>query len=210
MNKTCNHIELLLNPINNGSRENPRYSILVVDMLYDFIYGKLQSPRARKIIPKIKYLLEFAREKRIPIFYCNDAHLSSDPEIKLWGLHAMKGTRGADVIKEIKPTKKDYQIPKRGYSAFDQMKLESALHSTYNRRGTTALIITGIHTHLCVKHSTYDAFRRGYDTIIVEDAVSAFSKKDHVFALKYMKENYGSKINKTSQIIKAINKQDNL
>jgi isochorismate hydrolase len=122
----------------------------------------------------------------------------------------MKGTRGADVIKEIKPTKKDYQIPKRGYSAFDQMKLESALHSTYNRRGTTALIITGIHTHLCVKHSTYDAFRRGYDTIIVEDAVSAFSKKDHVFALKYMKENYGSKINKTSQIIKAINKQDNL
>jgi nicotinamidase-related amidase len=199
-----------LNSNNNGNGNTPRYSILVIDMLNDFIYGKLESPRARKIIPKIKYLLEFARRKKIPIFYCSDEHVSSDPEIKLWGLHAMKGTKGADVIKAIKPTKNDYQIPKRGYSAFDQMKLESALHSTYDGRGTTAIIITGIHTHLCIKHSTYDAFRRGYDTIIAEDAVNAFSKKDHVFGLKYMKENYGSKIKKTSQIIRAINKQIDL
>lgn len=197
------------NSRNKDNGKTPRYSILVIDMLNDFIYGRLESPRARKIIPKIKFLLEFARRKKIPIFYCNDEHLSSDPEIKLWGLHAMKGTKGANVIKEIKPTKKDYQIPKRGYSAFDQMKLENTLHSTYNGRGTTAIIITGIHTHLCVKHSTYDAFRRGYDTIIAEDGVSAFSKKDHVFGLKYMKENYGAKIKKTSQIIRDINKQTN-
>jgi isochorismate hydrolase len=90
------------------------------------------------------------------------------------------------------------------------MKLERALHSTYEGRGTTAIIITGIHTHLCVKHSTYDAFRRGYDTIIAEDGVNAFSKKDHVFGLNYMKENYGSKIKRTSQIIRAINKQIDL
>ena len=136
--------------------------------------------------------------------------MSTDPEIKFWGHHATKGTKGENVINEIKPTKKDYRIQKRGYSAFDQMKLENALHSTYSGRGTTAIIITGIHTHLCVKHSTYDAFRRGYDTIIALDGVNAFTKKDHVFGLKYMKENYGAKIKKISQIIRAINKQSNL
>ncbi|MGE5685136.1 MAG: hypothetical protein ACM3ZS_08330, partial [Nitrososphaerota archaeon] len=45
---------------------------------------------------------------------------------------------------------------------------------------------------------------RDFDIIIAEDGVSAFSKKDHVFGLKYMKENYGAKIKKTSQIIRDI------
>ncbi len=211
MNKFINYDKNILPiPKNKDNSISPRYTILVMDMLNDFVYGRLKSIRARKIIPRIKYLLNFARRKNIPIFYCNDEHLLSDPEIKVWGAHAMKGTKGADVIKEIKPTNKDYEIPKRGYSAFDEMKLENALKSTYNGKGPTTIIMTGIHTHLCIKHSTYDAFRRGYDTIIVEDGVNAFTKKDHVFGLEYMKDNYGAKIKKTSQIIRDINEQSNL
>ena len=138
----------------------PRYAILVVDMLNDFIYGKLKSTRADKIIPKIKNLLDFARARNIPIFYCNDEHLMSDPEIRVWGAHAMKGTTGAEVITDIKPTDKDVMIPKRGYSAFDDVTLENALKDTYGGKGPTTIVITGVHTHICVKHSDYDAFRR--------------------------------------------------
>jgi nicotinamidase-related amidase len=155
MNKFMNYDRKTL-PISNNKDNgiSPRYTILVIDMLNDFIYGRLKSKRARNVIPRIKHLLNFARRKNIPIFYCNDEHLLSDPEIKLWGAHAMKGTKGADVIEEIKPTNKDYRIPKRGYSAFDEMKLENALKSTYNGKGPTSIIMTGIHTHLCIKHST--------------------------------------------------------
>jgi nicotinamidase-related amidase len=189
---------------------SPRYIILVMDMLNDFIYGKLKSTRARMIVPKIKFLLDFARRKNIPIFYCNDEHLLSDPEIRVWGLHAMKGTKGADVIQEIKPTYNDLMIPKRGYSAFDKSRLEKALKSTYNGKGPTTIIMTGIHTHICVKHSAYDAFARGYDTIIAEDGVNAFTKNEHMFGLKYMKANYGAKILKTSEIISYINEKSKL
>jgi nicotinamidase-related amidase len=189
---------------------SPRYTILVMDMLNDFIYGRLKSVRARKLIPKIKYLLDFARRKNIPIFYCNDEHLSSDAEIRVWGAHAMKGTKGADVIQDIKPTYNDLMIPKRGYSAFDKSRLERALKSTYNGKGPTTLIMTGIHTHICIKHSTYDAFTRGYDTIIAEDGVNAFTKNDHIFGLEYMKANYGAKIKKISEIIRDINQQNKL
>ena len=189
---------------------SPRYTILVMDMLNDFIYGRLKSDRATKIIPKIKYLLDFARRKNIPIFYCNDEHLSSDPEIRVWGAHAMKGTKGADVVQDIKPTYNDLMIPKRGYSAFDKSRLERALKSTYNGKGPTTIIMTGIHTHICIKHSTYDAFTRGYDTIIAEDGVNAFTKSDHIFGLEYMKANYGTKIKKISEIIRDINQQSKL
>ncbi len=193
-----------------GNGVSPRYTILVTDMLNDFIYGRLKSVRARKIIPKIKYLLDFARRKNIPIFYCNDEHLLSDPEIRVWGAHAMKGTMGANVVRDIKPTNNDLMIPKRGYSAFDKSRLEKALKSTYNGKGPTTLIMTGIHTHICIKHSTYDAFRRGYDTIIAEDGVNAFTKNDHIFGLEYMKANYGVKIHKISEIIRDINQQSKL
>lgn len=193
-----------------GKGVTPRYIILVTDMLNDFIYGRLKSVRAKMIIPKIKYLLDFARRKNIPIFYCNDEHLLSDPEIRVWGAHAMKGTKGAKVIQDIKPTNNDLMIPKRGYSAFDDSRLEKALKSTYNGRGPTTIIMTGIHTHICIKHSTYDAFRRGYDTIIAEDGVNAFTKNDHIFGLEYMRANYGAKIQKISEIIRDINQQSKL
>ena len=190
---------------NKVNEISPRYIILVTDMLNDFIYGRLKSLRAKKIIPKIRFLLDFARKKNIPIFYCNDEHLLSDPEIRVWGIHAMKGSKGAEVVREIKPSNKDLMIPKRGYSAFDS-KLGKVLKSTYNGKGPTTIIMTGVHTHICIKHSAYDAFRRGYETIIAEDGVNAFTKNDHTFGLEYMKVNYGAKIQKISQIIRDINK----
>jgi nicotinamidase-related amidase len=64
-----------------------RYGILVVDMLNDFVHGKLKCKRAKRIIPKIKLLLDSARKNKIPIFFCNDEHLSIDTyEMKLWVL----------------------------------------------------------------------------------------------------------------------------
>jgi isochorismate hydrolase len=50
----------------------------------------------------------------------------------------------------------------------------------------------------------YDAFVRGYDTIIAVDAVNAFTKKDHLFGLKYMKDHYNSKFMDIASIIEEI------
>ncbi|MRN62139.1 MAG: isochorismatase family protein, partial [Nitrosopumilales archaeon] len=80
-------------------------------MLNDFIHGKLKCDRAAQIIPKITLLLEKARQKDIPIFYCNDEHLPNDTyELRLWGPHAMKDTDGAKVIDELRPSANDYIV----------------------------------------------------------------------------------------------------
>ena len=186
------------------SEYNPRYAILVNDMLDDFVHGKLRSERAKDIIPHIRLLLNIAKQRKIPIFYCNDEHFQIDPELRLWGEHAMKGTKGAKVIKELEPSIGDYIIPKRAYGSFDGTNLERLLKSTYEGKGADTLIITGIHTHICVAHTAYGAFIRGYNTIIAEDGVNAFTQKDHREGLEYIHENYGACIKKVSDIIKDL------
>lgn len=184
------------------TRKKQHYAILVVDMLNDFVYGKLKCTKAKKIIPKIKSLLEITRSKQIPVFYCNDAHLPEDNyEFKLWGPHALKGSKGAEIIDDLKPSKLDHVVPKRTYSAFYNTDLDTLLKKKFGKNGSITLIITGIHTDICAKHTAYDAFVRGYDILVPEDAVTSFREQDHRFALDYMKSNYGAKILKTSKLM---------
>jgi nicotinamidase-related amidase len=193
------------NVLHGNYKRKPRYAILVNDMLNDFIHGKLKCDRAAQIIPKIKLLLEKARQKDIPIFYCNDEHLPNDTyELRLWGPHAMKDTDGAKVIDELRPSANDFTVPKRRYSSFDGTSLNSSLEGTYNGKGVDTIVMTGVHTHICVKHTVYDAFVRGYNVIVAEDGVEAFTGDDHVAGLKYMKQNYGARIKKVSDILKSI------
>jgi nicotinamidase-related amidase len=180
--------------------KSSRYSILVIDMLNDFINGKLQLKGVDKIIPNIQRLLDFARQHNIPIIYCNDAHLPQDRELKIWGKHAMKGTRGAQVIKELKPMPKDHIITKNTYSAFFNTKLKDLLQSFYQGEGANSLIITGIHTDICVKHTVYDAFLNGYNITIAEDGVKALPSANKS-VLKYMKEKYAIEVKKIKDIL---------
>ncbi|MEM3160814.1 MAG: cysteine hydrolase [Nitrososphaera sp.] len=188
-----------------GGQKGARYAILVLDMLDDFVNGKLKCARAKRIIPNIKVLLEEARKKGVPVFYCNDEHLPIDTyEMKLWGPHAMKGTRGAQVIKELAPARSDYIVPKRTYSAFDGTGLERALKGIYGGKGADTVVITGLHTNICDRHTAYDAFVRGLNIVVAEDGVEAFTEQDHLSGLEYMKQVYGAQVKKVSEIAKKL------
>ena len=182
-----------------------RYAILVIDMQNDFVKGILKCERATRIIPNIKILVDNARQKQIPIFYCIDEHLPIDTyEINLWGRHAMKNTEGAKIIDELRPSITDYVIPKRTYSAFDGTGLERALRGVYDGRGVETLVITGLHTNICDRHTSYDAFIRGFQVIVAEDGVEAFTEEEHKSGLDYMKRIYGAKVKKIQDIIQSL------
>jgi nicotinamidase-related amidase len=170
---------------------------------------------------KIKQLLDNARASQIPIFFCIDEHLPTDTyEMNLWGPHAMKGTEGAKIIDEFEAHKgkkidniekitlttmtHEYVIPKRTYSAFDGTGLEGALSGIYDGKGADTLIITGLHTNICDRHTCYDAFVRGFDIIVPEDGVEAFTEEEHKSGLEYMKRIYGAKIQKMDDIIHSL------
>ena len=180
-----------------------RTAVIVIDMLRDFVTGELKCERAQRIVPNLKRLVEAARKHNIPIIYSNDAHYPQDFEVvQKWGKHAIKGTKGAEVIPELKPSAKDYIVEKRVYSGFFETGLDPLLRSLYNGEGVKTVILCGIHTHICVRHTAADAFFRGYKIIIAKDGVEAFTQEEHEQGLKYLQSVYNAKLMTVDEIIK--------
>ncbi|NDL01234.1 cysteine hydrolase family protein [Photorhabdus bodei] len=169
-------------------------ALLIIDMLNDFVTGALANEAdAMKIVPVIKRLIDHARGHRDwLVVYANDAHRAGDREMSIWGRHAMAGTPGANVIEALAPVGADREIvlPKRFYGAFDGTDLEEVLKAY----GVTEVVLTGQHTHCCVRHTAYGAFIRGYRIKVLSDAVCVFPGVDQEDALNYLKTIYGAEI----------------
>ena len=173
-------------------------------MLNDFVTGKLEVKRTKYIIPNLKKLITAARNNNVPVIYSNDAHYSQDTEVvEKWGNHAIKGTKGAEVIPELKPAEKDYIVEKRTYSGFYETGLDPLLRSLYKGEGVKTVLLGGLHTNMCVRHTAADAFFRGYKIIVAADGCEAFTQKDHEEGLKYLEYVYNAKIMKVDEIIEG-------
>ena len=164
-------------------------AILVVDMLNDFVYGALTCERGKAIVPACADLLDAARKAGVPVIFCNDAHIKDiDRELALWGDHAIAGTEGAEVIAELGLAESDYVVPKRRYSGFFQTDLDILLREL----GVKTVVMTGLHTHMCVRHTSADAYSLGYDVVVAKEATDSFTEEDYTSGLAYLKTCYGA------------------
>ena len=176
-------------------------AILVVDMLNDFVTGSLACDRGKAIVPATAELLDAAREKGIPVIFCNDAHIAGiDRELKLWGDHAIAGTKGAEVIPELKLSDKDYVVPKRRYSGFFQTDLDTLLKEL----GVKTVVMTGLHAHMCVRHTSADAYCLGYDVVVAKQATDSFTEEDYIGGLAYLKTCYGADAYTNEELIEML------
>jgi nicotinamidase-related amidase len=171
-------------------------ALIIVDMLNDFVDGKLANPKAQAIIAPLQQLLEQARDEDWVVVFSNDAHKPGDPELRVWGEHAMAGTREAEVIPQLAPREGEIVSPKRVYGAFDFTGLDEQLKG----RGVDEVVITGQHTHICVRHSSYGALIRGYAITIPRDAVCGFEGVDEEEALAYLEMAYGAQITTVGEL----------
>ena len=181
-----------------------RYAVVVVDMLEDFIYGVLKCDRMAPKIPNVASVLDAARAKGIPVVYCNDSHKPSDFELNRWDAHAMRGTKGAQVIQQLAPKRSDFVVPKSSYSSFHETELDDILRSLYGGRGANTLAIAGVTTDCCVRHTTADAFFRRYEVEVLEDGVEAFSQVQHEVGLQYIRYWYLCDVLSSNQLIKKL------
>lgn len=175
-------------------------TILVIDMINDFVIGKYGSEQARRIVPILRRFLNWARVKKIPIVYVQDTHNQKDPEFKVWGKHALRNTDGCKTVEELSPGPKDIKVEKNTFSGFYKTKLDSVLKKIKPKE----LILTGITTDICVKHAAADAFFRGYALIVISDCCAALSDEAHRGALEYMKAVYGAKITDSKSITEEL------
>jgi nicotinamidase-related amidase len=172
-------------------------ALIIVDMLNDFVHGKLANPKAQAIIEPLQRLLACAREEGWVVVFSNDAHHPDDPELRIWGPHAMEGTPEAEVIPELASRADEIVSPKRVYGAFDGTGLDEQL----KERGVDEVVITGQHTHICVRHSSYGAQRSGYRIVVPRDAVCGFEGVDEDDALAYLEMAYGAEITTVDELV---------
>lgn len=169
-------------------------ALLVIDMLNDFVLegSPLEVPDTRKVIPAIKREIDDEKKEGRPVIYICDAHEHNDKEFSKfgWPRHAVKGTKGAEVIDELKPQNDDIVIEKTTYSGFYNTRLDETLKIL----GIKSLRLTGCVTHICILFTASDAVLRDYRVRIVEDAIAGLSKEDHDAALRIMKSVLGVEI----------------
>ncbi len=172
-------------------------ALLVIDMARDFVHeggtiadsgGPEYRDRAQALVPRLARLLDAARAAGVTVIYATDAHTEDDVELLKWPPHSMKGTPQADIVEEVAPRTGDVVIEKRTYSPF----LDTAIQSELEARGIRHLYITGLHTDCCARHTSGDAFQRGYGLTWVTDALDAFTPEAHQQGLEYFKTWYAT------------------
>jgi len=180
-----------------------RPALILVDLQNDFVSGPMKVDRAMAIVAPLQRLVTTSHLNNIPVVYSVDSHYPQDVEVVMkWGKHAIKGTEGAQVIAELKPDEaKDYIVEKRTYSGFFETGLDSLLRSLYRGEGAKTVVLGGLHTQLCIRHTAADAFFRGYRIVVVKDGVEAFTKEDQEQGLKYLEHVYGARILPVDEVI---------
>ncbi len=172
-------------------------ALLVCDMLNDFVLpgASLEVPDARIMIPVIRTEIDKAHAVGNPVVYVCDAHEPDDKEFRKfgWPAHAVKGTQGAAVIKELTPTEEDTIIYKKTYSGF----YGTILDATLRRLDVDSIRITGLMTHISVLFTTQEAVLRDYGVIVIENGVAGLAREDHEAALRIMKNVFGVRLLKT-------------
>jgi nicotinamidase-related amidase len=178
-------------------------ALLVVDMQNDFLKreGKYYVHPGRTFIPKVRHILEAAREKGIPVIFTQDNQVD-DPkysnDLKKNGTHCIEGTWGWKIVDELSPKKDEKVVKKREYSGFYGTSMDRIL----KERGIKDLIIVGATTNCCVRATVQDAFERGYSVTVPRDCVVSPTKKQNEVNLNDIGIFYGDVVSSEEAIAK--------
>ncbi len=176
-------------------------ALLVIDMLNEFVSGKMKCDGAAGIIQNISALAEHFRRMGFPVIYLCDTHYPGvDKELELWGEHAIAGTWGAEIVEGLKPRERDFVVRKRRYSGFFQTDLDLLLRELKIDR----VVLTGMDTNICVRHTAADAFFRGYRIAVARDAVASWDEGENEKGIKYIEEIYGAESPTAQEVIESL------
>jgi len=105
----------------------------------------------------------------------------------------------AQFVPELDQQPSDLVITKRQWGAFYGTELDLQLR----RRGIRTIVLAGISTNVGVESTARDAFERGYDQVLVEDAMASPSAEAHAATVKFTFPRIG-RIRTTEAVLAAI------
>jgi nicotinamidase-related amidase len=99
----------------------------------------------------------------------------------------IRGEAGHDIIPALYPLDSEVVIDKPGKGAFYATDLDAIL----KMKGIKQLIVCGVTTEVCVHTSVREANDRGYDALVLSDAVGSYFPEFQRVALEMIKAQGG-------------------
>lgn len=158
-------------------------ALLIVDVQNDFCAGgALAVPDGDAVVPVVNAVAARAATSGVPVFASRDWHPADTAHFKpyggAWPVHCVAGTAGAGFHPGLALPDGSLVVTKGddpgadGYSAFDgHLVTGETLVEALVSRGIGRLVVVGLATDYCVKHSVIDARRAGLAVEVVSDAV---------------------------------------
>ena len=148
-------------------------ALVLHDMQNDFIKTSLSKPEMKAVVKRTRDLIDLAHALPIPVIY---TRVEYDPAVGFPTERApylrrsgspicVKGTAGAEVIDELKPSANDYVVTKVRSSAFHETKMETLLRV----KNVWILIVAGGSTNWGVEWLARDAKSRDLVTVALRD-----------------------------------------
>ena len=176
-----------LNAFNDGKAQFPidpqKCALLVIDMQDEFVKPEWTSswiPEATRQVSKIKKVISFCREKKIPVIYTvfSNTHGFMDRPISGGFMPNRFPELGTEddwfsegkVWHELTPQPDDVVIHKPSYGAFYDTPLDTILR----QMGKDTVIICGTLTNCCCGTTARQAYERSYYVIFGSDITSTY------------------------------------
>ena len=142
-------------------------ALIIVDMLDDFVDGKLANPRAQAIVEPLARLLDHARQDGWASCSRTTPTTRTTRRSRS-GATAMEGTPGAQVVAALaRATARSSPPSATTARSTTRASPSSSRRSAWTRSSSPAS------THICVRHSSYGALRNGFAIGVPSDAVCA-------------------------------------
>ncbi len=174
----------------------PRTALLVVDMQNYFVKPGYpgEAPSARKIVPGVNQLAAALRRMGgIVVWIKNSATETREnwsvlhrelmtPEKQRARYEALsEDHEGHELWPMLDVKSEDVQMVKKRYSAFIQGS--SDLAPFLHVRGFDTVLIAGTATNICCESTARDAMMLNFRTVMVSDALAAYSDAEHAASL---------------------------
>lgn len=181
-------------------------ALLIIDMQNGFVHPESAMGRSaagtksqQEIVPTISRLVEFCRERSVPIIWSQQEHFPEDKtrarkqilphSVKQGFLPCLRGTWETEFYSGLKPVMlaEDHIVAKHRASVFHNTNLETKLKML----GVRFLLIAGCNTEFCVESTVRGAYARDLDIVVVRDCVAGIQSRFHENSLEVFQAYFG-------------------
>jgi nicotinamidase-related amidase len=179
-------------------RLDPAVTALVV---FDMQKGQFEVDDAERqrwlkdsnIVANTVQLLSAARSAGIPVLYVQNSRrpdfadqkeVLTDAAIAGGGARGgpVIGSRGWEILDEIKPQPDDYVVPKFRQGAFSGTTLDTFLRA----RGIETVVLCGVRTTVGIETTCRDGRDVGYNMVLVSDCTGGVAPEDPQWTLDHI------------------------